>query len=165
MILSNEEFISILRKKMEDSGLNQSEFARRLGEKRESVLQWRRDGIKRDKVRQRVISAHPELFSSDGIHADTELVPVEIPKRKKADAIQQMRTAVKTEFARHHVASLENILVWFLFQATSEERNQFRDDLGDAWKEFLSLTRAMTGETALEITKGEGGLQKWEQER
>jgi hypothetical protein len=62
----------------------------------------------------------------------------------------------KIDQARRHIGELSEILDWFLFSGSIEERNFFRDELGESWKDLLWFTRSMTGETAFEIQKREG---------
>jgi len=66
----------------------------------------------------------------------------------------------KIDQARRHIGELSEILDWFLFTGSTEERHFFRDELAESWKDLLWLTRAMTGETAFEIQKREGRPKK-----
>jgi hypothetical protein len=148
---------------------NKSKLARDMGQKRENLRNWLKVGIVTEKRREEVVQTYPWLFSSNGSQSNDLPNGGEVeeqslpPAAAKPNPARELQIVVKTQFAWRDIACLSEILIWFLFNATREEREQFREDLGDAWKEFLNLTRAMTGETAFRIAKEEGRLQRWEQ--
>lgn len=123
-----------------------------------TVGDWIRLGIKRDHVRQRIVDEYPWLFerSDDGAQATSV---TQTHKSVADDSRKRMLVLFKTELAHPSILYLSSVLAWFLFDATAEERNEFRDTLGDDWKQFLELTRAMTNETAFEVAKSEGRLE------
>lgn len=153
-----DQFKAAIEKHMRDKNLTLAALARKLGKGESTVGEWRQTGIKRDSTRQQLVAQYPWLFNPDS--SDSEPVPARV---SEADAARQnLLVLMKTEQARPALLNLTAILTWFLFKASADERNQFRDMLGDDWPHFLELTRAMTNETAFEITKQEGRLE-WTQ--
>jgi hypothetical protein len=130
-------------------------LAQRIGKSDRTVGDWIRLGIKRDDYRQKIVDEYPWLFNQN--ESGQIAVPVRVSEADTAR--QNLLVLLKTEHARPALGNLTAILVWFLFKASAEDRNQFRDMLGDDWKQFLELTRAMTNETAFEVTKNEGRLE------
>ena len=166
--MTNEQFQATVKEYLESSGISQIALAGKLGVSAQAISKWIHKGCVTEEGRAKVIQKHPEIFFRNGEQSEDLPSPAPqsllCPLEKYAkESINPAQVSVKTEFARNYLASLSQILVWFLFQATSAERERFRDELGDDWKDFLSLTRAMTGETAFKITQQEGGLQKWGQ--
>lgn len=158
MLVTNELFIALIRKHKADSGRSISAYAELIGRPLGTVKTWIHKGVIKDTYRQKVVEEFPEIFSGDTIISlPSEVVPVP----KKSEKVGNMLVLVKTELARIQIQSLTSILGWFLFEASAEDRNSFRDAMGDDWTQFLELTRAMTGETAFEVTKNEGRLDWW----
>ena len=166
--ITNEQFMADLKRYLTKNEMTQKELAAKVQRAQPTVAGWKQVGLVDDATRRKVVDAYPWLFSSNGSSSDDsskgEVEEQSSPAAAaKANVARGLQASVKTEFARQYVACLGEILAWFLFSATREEREQFRENLGDAWKDFLELTRGMTGETAFEIAKQEGRLEKWEQ--
>lgn len=163
-IQTTEQFAEAVRQYAQKVGLTRSKLADQIGKPRQTVDDWFKKGVKRKSARDRIIAEHPEIFdgfqSLDKTPADsTSAATAEIPhEHTHTFTDQEVFALVKTERAHHDISSLTETLQWFLFQATPNDRNKFRDSLGETWKYFLELTRAMTGEKAYEIAKQEGRI-------
>jgi hypothetical protein len=170
--MNNEQFRDTVKQYLEVNGISQFGLAKRIGVSPQTISNWIQRGCVTDDGRARIVGKYPFLFAIQGQGEQLDDLPLSVSRatlcpleRIAKDSIRPVQTFVKTEFARQHVASLSEILVWFLFKATSEERQQFRDELGEEWRNFLSLTRAMTGELAFKVIEEEGALQKWGQQQ
>jgi hypothetical protein len=158
MLVKNEQFIALIRKHKADSGRSITAYAELIGRPLGTVKTWIHKGVIKDTYRQKIVDEFPEIFSEEAINdMPSNLVPVP----KKSEKVGNMLVLVKTELARIQIQNLTSLLGWFLFEASAEDRNSFRDALEDDWTQFLELTRAMTGETAFEVTKNEGRLDWW----
>jgi hypothetical protein len=171
--VTNDQFIEGLRSRFAASGMTQRQFAALLGLPRRTFRVRLQKGIQQDSARQAFADLHPEVFNGADLPAVDQTAEFQAEPSKSAalekpgpapNAGRKLQALVKLELGRQNVANLSEILVWFLFKATAEERELFREELGDAWKDFLNLTRAMTGPTAFGIAKEEGRLEKWEQQ-
>lgn len=156
--LTSEQFQEVLRQYLQGENLSVNALARRIGKPRSTVKQWVQSGVSRDKDRLRIISEHPQIFNGEAVGEVTLKAPVPVRKSVQVADTHSLLVFMRTEQARSLLLNLRVTLVWFLFKASAEERNTFRDELGDEWSNFLELTRAMTNETAFEITKSEGRL-------
>lgn len=152
--MTNEEFRAAINSYREREHLSILGLAQKLKKNDSTVGDWVHKGIKRDSYRQRVIEQYPEIFDQHKQEVAVQAV-VDLDPTRRHDLL----VLLKTEQALPAVLNLTAILIWFLFKASVEQRNYFRDTLGDDWKHFLELTRAMTGETAFEVTKQEGRLE------
>lgn len=157
-ILTSEQFREALKRYLQDENLSVNALARNLGKPRSTVKQWVQSGVSRDKDRLRIISEHPQIFGDEAAGEATLKAPAPVRKSAQVADTHALLVFIKTEQARSLLLNLRTTLVWFLFKASAVERNAFRDELGDEWSNFLELTRAMTNETAFEITKNEGRL-------
>lgn len=163
-IQTTEQFVEAVNQYAQKTGVSRNKLAGQIGKPRQTVDDWFKKGIKRKPARDRIIAEYPEIF--DGYEpldqppvASTSTATVEIPhEHTHTFTDHEVLALVKTERAHHDISSLTETLQWFLFQATSADRNKFRDSLGETWKYFLELTRAMTGEKAYEIAKQEGRI-------
>ena len=150
MTLSDTQFQEAIKNYLKSNSLNIASLARKASLSESTVGDWVRKGVKSEARRKQIVAEYPWLFDS-GVKEERT------PLRQLAD--KSLLVLIKTEQAHSSVLSLTATLVWFLFKASAEDRDYFRDWLGDDWKNFLELTRAMTGETAFEVTKQEGRLQ------
>ncbi|MDP4001817.1 MAG: hypothetical protein Q8P69_02105 [bacterium] len=156
MTLTFEEFRVALQSHLERENINASDLARRIGRPINTVGDWVRHGVKRERDRQRIIETYPHIFRIEATGKST------IPEQPIQSPDLGFSSILKTEMARMVIQNLSALLDWFLFEASKEERNHFRDQLGDDWKHLLELSRAMTSETAFDVTKQEGRL-AWRQ--
>ena len=161
--LTRSDFQAALRRYLEVNKMNITALARRLGRGESTVGDWVRLGIQRDEHRQKVIEQYPQIFNSSpnsNVRSNRE---VSIPPAQPAVVLdmvdRRLLVLIKTEQVQPAILHISLVLKWFLFKASAEERNRFRDDLGSDWQNFLELTRAMTNETAFEVTKQEGRLE------
>jgi|SRR3989344_916196 len=154
-INSAEDFMSAVKGYIEKEGITTAELARKLNKPGQTVGDWIRKGVRRECTRVRLMAEHPELFQGyTAPKQSEEVVRPPLIKNNGPDH-RSMFVLVKIEHARSQTIVFQDLLHWFLFEASAEERNQFRDSLGENWKQFLELTRAMTGERAFEIAKEE----------
>src|SRR5437868_2054597 len=128
------QFQDAVKKYRDNHGLSISELATKLGKGESTVRDWIRLGIKTDDIRQKTVEKYPWLFE-----AVTDQASVAGLDGNK----QSFLMLLKTDHAHLAVSQLTIVLRWFLFQASTVERNYFRDTLGEDWKHFLDLTRAM----------------------
>lgn len=171
--MTNEDFLRGIRKYVADQQITVAEFARRVNRPYPTVQDWVQNGLRSEYGRRRVAVSYPWLFSSENsqmkqvLENSSSVSENHKPKQLESQDCSRnsFLSTVKIEMSRHYVLSFTELLRWFVFQATEKERNEFRDELGDGWRDFLSLTRAMTGETALRVTREQGGLTKWEQQQ
>lgn len=152
ILMSLDDFKAAIQNYCHAHNITFKQLGERIGEPRRTVSRWANEGIKTNNVRQRVVEKYPFLFSAE---AQAGIVP---PAPTAAPANREILLTVKVEQARPAVLCLSSVLTWFLFSASAEERNRFRDELGDDWQHILELTRAMTGEKAFEVTIREGRL-------
>lgn len=153
-VMTNEQFKATLRNFAAAHGMTQAVVAQKIGKPRQTVGHWFSTGIKPDDIRARVIAEHPDIFSAEYVPKEEALPLQTEPSVASAPAVSDMRTLVRIELARQVIANLTENLQYFI-NASADERNRFRDELGDHWKDFLELTRAMTGENALKIARDE----------
>lgn len=161
-ITSNEDFKAAIKSYIVARGFHGAgELAKELGIPSGTIEDWGYRGLKSEGGRRRIVERHPQLFTANGSLPPTKasVSPNPIPPREDSHPDRKIVVIVKAEVVRGDVAALTKRLEWFLYQASPEERNQFRDVLGEDWKHFLELCRAMTGETAFEIAKKEGRIQ------
>ncbi len=159
-ITSQEEFRAAVKSFMAANSIGPTELARRTGESRKKVENWTYYGIKTQSKIDAVVAQYPWLFESNGN------VPQEVPTEgtgAKGNTApvplhpdRKLLGLIKTEQVRLNILCLAATLEWFLFEASAEERHLFRDTLGDSWKDFVWLTRAMIGEAAFEIAQQDG---------
>lgn len=154
--ISTAEFQGAITKYLKSEDFSIAKLARKIGKDRTTIGDWIRTGIKRDKVRHKIVKQYPWLFNSSGNSSAVASVQVSEPDAAR----QSLLVLLKTEQACLALLQLQSILTWFLFRASPDDRNQFRDMLGDEWKSFLKLTLAMTNEKAFELAQREGEL-KW----
>ncbi len=158
MIPTLFEFREALLRYLQRENINASDLARLIGKPVNTVGDWVRHGVKRERDRQRIVEAYPQVF---GVVATGKS---NIPSQLAQPPDLGFSSILKTEMARMVIQNLSALLDWFLFEASKEERNHFRDQLGDDWKHLLELTRAMTNEKAFDVTREEGRL-AWRQQR
>ncbi len=156
MEITRSDFQDALKAYLKDNDITITALARKVGKDPTSVGDWIRHGIRRDDIRHKIADDHPWLFNREGKLSQKEVID---KPEKRTDPNQSLLSLIKSEQARSGILVLKAILMWFLFEASAEERNQFRDSIGEDWKNFLELTRAMTGETAFEVAKQEGRLE------
>lgn len=153
MELTNDQFKNALRSYLEREKISALELSRRVKKGDSTIGDWLKRGIIRDAIRQQVVDKYPWLFGGVAV--------IEVLKGTTLvsnDPLHGILISVKTKHVGLWIESLGDILKWFLFSATAEERNAFRDSLGDDWTNFLELTRALTNEQAFQITLQEGRL-------
>ena len=163
-IASNDAFKAAIKQYIVANNLGgPNELAKEIGRPRKTVEDWYYRGLTSEKGRRQVVERYPQLFSAKNTIASgqadvvlSEKAPAPPREDKRPD--RKIVTMVKVEVVRGEVAALAKHLEGFLYQATPDERNQFRDALGEEWKRFLELCRAMTGETAFQVAKDEGRL-------
>lgn len=156
-IRNAEEFRAAIQSYLKTHEMSMGQLAKKISRPRTTVEWWCYHGGKREGYRQKIQERYPWLFNSSG---ETALEIPPSPQVPQENAELKLFLAIKTERAHEMVLYLTTLLEWFLFKATTEERNRFRDALGNDWEHFLGLTRAMTNEKAFEIAKQEGEL-KW----
>ena len=147
--MTNEQFMAALKSYIQSQKLSQSSLARQIGRPRETVQDWVTRGLSIDSRREEIVAQYPHIFSQIGASTDSNSPEINI------------KLIISIELAKVHIAELSKILRSLVFDLTGSEREVFRTRLGESWNDFLNLTRAMTGETALQVTLREGGLDKW----
>ena len=60
-------------------------------------------------------------------------------------------TQTKIMLAKMNITNLRFIFEWLVFEASAEERSQFRDILGAEWEQFMNLARALVNEKSREV--------------
>ena len=140
--------MTALRSYRDSNSLTTAELARRIGKPDSTVGDWIKHGIKRDDVREEIVQQYPQILGSGSTAAEN--LGSTLSTGNSFD--------FKIETARLSVGYLSGLLEWFLYTATREERNRFRDELGNQWKHFLELTRGMTSEAAFDVAKSERRL-------
>lgn len=150
-MLSNQEFKDRWRQFLAAGDLTFLEAARKLVVKPSTLSSWTNKGIFKDTSRQKIVDRFPQVFSG-----------LPIPQPKESDVVQfvprKVTLGVKIELTRQSVVNVNQLLRWFLLEATVDERNRLRDELGADWKRFLNYSRAMTNETAFGMVREEGLL-------
>lgn len=157
-IQTAEEFKAAIQSYLKTHKMSVGQLAKKISRPRTSIEHWYYHGVKREGDRRKIQKQYPWLFNSSSGEVPSEIPPS--PHVPQENAELKFTLAIKTERAHEMILYLTALLEWFLFKATAEERNQFRDALGKNWEHFLGLTRAMTNEKAFEIAKQEGEL-KW----
>ena len=153
MTMDSAQFQEAIKRYLIENHINGTQLADKVGKPVSTVGDWIRNGIKRERDRKRIIEEFPWLF-------DSIVQPLVIPDKVPSNhSHQQLLVMIKIEQASPALHHLKAILEWFLFHASAQDRDHFRKSFGDDWKNFLELTRAMTGETAFEVTKQEGRLE------
>lgn len=156
-IQNSADFSQSIRNYLSKSGLSRKELADKTGCSKHMIMDWLRYGLKTAQKRDEIIKKYPWIFldnlSSDPTVRAEELtlatLPVSPPK-VLTNPVNEVQVLMKIELGRHGIVVLSDILQWFI-DASADERNRFREELGGIWKNFLELTRAMTGERALEL--------------
>ncbi|MDP7560930.1 MAG: hypothetical protein QF745_10370 [Planctomycetota bacterium] len=142
-ILSNEKFMSAIRRFMADNNLKGPDaLAEKSGIPRGTASHWLYYGIKKESRRAKVVQQYPQIFNPDGVSS---------PSMEGGEIL----ILVKTELARLLITDVNTLLEWFLTKASADDRNRFRDELEESWGVFLELSRAMTSETAYEKAREE----------
>ncbi len=151
-MISREEFKAHCLKFLSDNEVTISEGARKIGIPRSTLKGWLRSGIMKDDLRQKIAAGYPQVFGGTEVSEEstTENNPVLLWVPRK------VTLSTKIEMLRLTVGNMSQLLRWFLLEATPEERNRLRDELGEDWKQMLNYTRAMTNETAFGIVREEG---------
>ncbi len=146
--MENTAFITAVKAYRETKNLTIAAMARELGKGESTIGDWIKKGIGRDDLREKVVAQYPQVFGSDQ------------PAVANLGSTPSTGSSfdLKIEAARLSVGYLSGLLEWFLYTATREERNRFRDELGNQWKHFLELTRGMTSEAAFDVAKSERRL-------
>lgn len=146
--MENAAFMEAVRSHCKDKGISIADLARSINIPRGTVSGWANKGIQNAKSREKIVERYPQIFS--GGQTTTASPGVTRSTVSNFD--------FKIEAARLSVGYLSGLLEWFLYTATREERNRFRDELGNQWQHFLELTRGMTSEAAFDIAKNERRL-------
>jgi hypothetical protein len=146
--MDNAVFMEAVRSHCSSKGISIADLARSINIPRGTVSGWANKGIQNDKAREKIVEKYPQIFGG-GKPAAASLGSV----LSGAGSLD-----FKIEAARASVGYLSGLLEWFLYIATREERNRFRDELGNQWKHFLELTRGMTSEAAFDVAKSERRL-------
>ena len=161
-VLSEDAFKAAIQRYIKANELGGPKgFAERFGRKVGTVEGWLYKGVKKASQRARIISELPEVFNSSGAdenpssEANTSS-PTLGPTPTSWE--RELLVALKCETTSNAVLILLAQMEWFLFKATPAERDRLRDMLGDQWKRFLELVRAMTSETAFKVAREEGRL-------
>lgn len=161
--ITNEDFKKGICEFAERHNLSKSELARRLGRSRETVTFWSNHGVKTDSAREEIASKYPHIFFSgnfvarpvgEGSENLTDFLESCESKDQKVSPLSMIKIAI----ADDHITALAKVFNWFVFTANASEREQFRKDVGEDWKKFQSLVRALTSEIALAVTLDEGKL-------
>ena len=127
------------------------QMANELGVPKWSLEKWMYYGVI---PRQRYRGILEQKFP--GIFADEQQQLADVEKAKSV--VNSAEVSVNISLARVYIAALGRTFLWFLFEASAEERNQFREKLGEEWNRFFDLCRAMLGEKAFEVVKRETGI-------
>lgn len=154
--MNSQQFVDALKQYASGRGLNITQLADQIKKERRTVSYWLHNGMNNDLVRNKIVSDFPEIF--EGYKPSENLEISEPDNSVKKKTVDQFGSIIKIEMARQNIVYLSSILDWFLYETSVEEREHFRKELGDSWKQFLELTRGMTGETAFEVAKKEGRL-------
>lgn len=146
--MDNAVFMEAVRSHCRDKGITIAGLAKSIGIPRGTVSGWANKGVRDDKVRDKLVEQYPQIFGGG---------------KSVVGNLGAVLSGVggidfKIEAARFSVGYLSGLLDWFLYTATREERNRFRDELGNQWKHFLELTRGMTSEAAFDVAKSERRL-------
>lgn len=152
-IQTAEEFKAAIQRYLKAQEMTVGELAKKIQRPKKTVEWWYYHGTT-EKNRRKIQEQYPWLFDL------AKETPPEVPPPPLENIQLRLASFVKTEQAREAVLYLTATLEWFLFKATAKERDQFRDELGKDWVDFLGLTRAMTNEKAFEIAREQGEL-KW----
>jgi len=146
--MENTTFMEAVRSHCNAKGISIADLARSINTPRGTVSGWANKGIQNDKAREKIVEKYPQIFG--GGQTATASPSMALPSASNSD--------FKIETARLAVGYLSGLLEWYLYTATREERNRFRDELGNQWKHFLELTRGMTSEAAFDVAKSERRL-------
>ncbi len=149
-VLSNDSFSKALRRFREARGFSYKTLSREIKVPRQTLYRWEKEGIAQDSFRQGIIMRFPQVFTPDEGVVESII--------KAAHDYRRELLEIKIDKAKKGLLDITAVLAWFLFRATPEDRNHFRDALGEDWEHLLALTRAMTNEKAFEIARDEGGL-------
>lgn len=148
-IRNAQDFAMFLRWYAEKHGLTRTAFAKIVGRPHQTVGHWFIDGIKPEPHREKIMAEFPEIFS-ESRNMPRPANNHDLLAATSIDHSKQMTLVMKVELGRQGTLILSDILEWFI-NSTPEERHRFREELGEIWKNFLELTRAMTGEQALKM--------------
>lgn len=157
-IKTAQEFAEAIRRYAFENGLTISGLARSIGKPRETVQFWANGKVKNQETRQKIMNDYPTIFcegnnSIPALNNEVRLLSKSVPvpnKNKSFNKQDDIQLLMRIELGRQGIVSLSDTLQWFI-SASSAEREKFRESLGGLWKNFLELTRAMTGEHALRI--------------
>lgn len=147
-----------LEQYIKENHISIRQLARELGVPRTTVRDWITKSKEPSYVRYREILEKKFV----GIFNEERVIisigsQEEVRKLKKK--INPVELEVKVFLAQQQMSGLDKIFDWLLFEATVEERNYFRDSLGEQWNQFLNRAQAMLSETALKVLKSEGRIQ------
>lgn len=154
-IRSGEDLAKFLRWYLDRNGLTQSAIAKKIGVSQKTFGHWCTGRLRSEVRREKIMRNFPEIFQSAAEMEESVEAKVS-DEPKKID--NRMLTVVKIELCRQVIAPTSELLQWFI-DASPEARKQFRAELGETWKKFVELMRAMTGEGAREIAIKEGRVQ------
>jgi len=158
-IKTPQEFAEAIRRYASVNNLTISGLAKLIGKPRETVQFWANGKVKSQETRQKIINDYPMIFSEGGDSIPTSgsevvlpsvIMPVSNQHRPVVNRKDDVQILMRIELGRHGIVALSDTLQWFI-AASPAEREKFRESLGGLWKNFLDLTRAMTGEHALQI--------------
>jgi transcriptional regulator with XRE-family HTH domain len=152
------EISEILQGYRSEKGLTIAQLANELGAPRRTVEDWIYRGTRPQRRYREVLEQKfPGVFSGEQLVFSSEEPRAPEEPKPKADKAEVL---TNISLARVYIAALEKIFLWFLFEVSAKERNQFREKLGGEWNYFFDLCRAMLGEKAFAVVKGETELAK-----
>lgn len=150
-----KEFAAAIKSYCKANSLTLTTLATQIGRPVGTVEDWMYRGLKSPEAQERVMRDFPWLFSAIPASVSAKQAEPLVGGCSYSNHPIECQLLMKLELARQGVVLLSDILQWFV-NASPKERERFRDELGQVWKKFLELTRAMTGERALELALQEG---------
>lgn len=150
--MTNEQFMAAFRSFIKSEGIGIQELANRLNKPLGTVNRWVYLGIKKESWRKKIVDRYPHIFQTSPV---TNVL--DKSNDKMTDVLREVVVLIKIEQALMLIVGLSDVLNWFLFEATQDERNRFRDSIPN-WSRIRNMVTAMTNEHTLEVIKNEGGL-------
>mgnify|MGYP001616162680 CR=1 FL=1 len=145
------------------SGMSWEQYCQGLGVPYNTLKHWREIGSTPTGQYRVIIEQRfgPEVLEKElGFGPQITQLVTDEDEGAPAKAVDPVMNRVNQILAKEHIYALSRLLLWFLFEANAEQRQELRESLGEDGEVFQNLVRAMAGEMAFKVLSDEGKLNK-----
>jgi len=145
-------FVERLRSDLRQSGKTRADYARGWDLARNTLNNWLSGVSPARRFHEKINARFPGAFEASG-ETITDTTPARRLESKNGVFVKN-----RISLASRSITELVLIFEWLVFKASPEERNRFRDELGEEWEWFMNLARSLVNEKSLQVMKDEGRL-------